>query len=143
MTDINSVFLIGRITKDISDKDFSFTKNKVAKLNFSIAVNRSIKNGNEWKNEASFFDVVAWGLYAESLQKKLHKGLQVAVKGALKQDRWEKDGQKFSKVYILAESVQTLANTNANANSQQGATEKTLQGNVDNTNEFPEDIPFF
>ena len=42
------------------------------------------------------------------MKQYLVKGKQIAVVGHLKQDRWEKDGQKFSKVSIVAEEVQLL-----------------------------------
>jgi len=56
----------------------------------------------------SFFDVTIWGKTAENLKPYLVKGKQIAVDGYLKQDRWQKDGQNFSKVNIVANSVQLL-----------------------------------
>ena len=56
--------------------------------------------------ETSFFDVIIWGKTAESLKPRLTKGTQITVSGYLKQDRWEKNGQKQSKVYINADLVE-------------------------------------
>ena len=110
MTDINSVVLVGRITKDVGsdERSFSYVGNGTAKAVVNIAVNRGVKKGDKWEDEASFFDVVIWGKTAENLKPRLTKGTQIAVSGYLKQDRWEKDGQKQSKIYVNAESVQLL-----------------------------------
>lgn len=108
MTDINNVFLIGRITKDVGsdERSFSYIGNGTAKATVNLAVNRSVKKGDKWEDETSFFDVVIWGKLAENLKPRLTKGKQISVMGSLKQDRWEKDGQKQSKIYINAEQVE-------------------------------------
>ena len=108
MTDINSVVLVGRITKDVGsdERSFSYIGNGTAKAVVNIAVNRSVKKGDKWEDEASFFDVVIWGKLAENLKPRLTKGKQISVMGFLKQDRWEKDGQKQSKIYVNAEQVE-------------------------------------
>lgn len=130
MTDLNKVILIGRVTRDVGtdERSFSFVGNGVAKLVVSIAVNRSIKKNEKWEDEVSYFDVTIWGKVAESLKDKLVKGKQISVTGYLKQDRWEKDGKKQSKLNIIAESVQLLGG---------GKSENTSE-----TEEFAEDCPF-
>lgn len=108
MTDINSVVLVGRITKDVGsdERSFSYIGNGTAKAVVNIAINRGVKKGDKWEDEASFFDVVIWGKTAENLKPRLTKGTQIAVSGYLKQDRWEKDGQKQSRVQIIADMVE-------------------------------------
>ena len=110
MTDFNHVTLIGRLTHDVGDdeRSFGYLANGTAKAEVSIAVNRSRKNGDEWVDEVSYFDVTIWGKQAESLKPYLTKGKQIAIEGYLKQDRWEKDGQKRSKISIIATNVQLL-----------------------------------
>jgi len=128
MTDINSVVLVGRITKDVGsdERSFSYVGNGTAKAVVNIAVNRGVKKGDKWEDETSFFDVVIWGKTAESLKPKLIKGRQITVSGYLKQDRWEKDGQKQSRVQIIAEQVEV---PNVKAENSSG-------------DSFPEDNPF-
>jgi single-strand DNA-binding protein len=108
MTDINSVVLVGRITKDVGsdERSFSYIGNGTAKAVVNIAVNRGVKKGDKWEDEASFFDVVIWGKTAENLKPRLTKGTQITVSGYLKQDRWEKDGQKQSRVQVVADMVE-------------------------------------
>lgn len=105
MADINNVSIIGRLTKDAA---ISYTTNGMAVAKFTIANNRSKKSGNEWMEETFYFDVELMGKRAEALKTYLTKGKQVGVDGSLRQDRWEKDGQKFSRVKIFAEDIQLL-----------------------------------
>ncbi len=104
-SDLNSIILVGRLTRDI---ELRFTASGTAIGNFSIATNRRIKKNDDWIDEANFFDVQLWGKTAQGLQKYLIKGQQVAVSGELKQERWEKDGQKHNKILIDAKDVQLL-----------------------------------
>jgi len=131
MTDINSVTVIGRITQEIGENDFGYISTGTAKLQLHIANNESRKKGDKWEDETSYFDITVWGKPAENLKLKIRKGLLVAVSGRLKQDRWEKDGQKKSRIYINADSVQILEKT-----------EKTETKPAENNDGFPEDFPF-
>ena len=143
MTDLNSVIEIGRLTRDISERDFAYTTAGKARLNFSIAVNRSEKRGGEWADKVSFFDVTVWGKTAENIRPYLHKGKQIAVDGYLDQQRWEKDGVKYSKVVIIADNVQLLG---GNENGQQSAPQAQQPAgdyqSAGSGDDFPEDIPF-
>src|SRR5574344_2473620 len=120
MTDINHVVLIGRLTRDLGsdEKSFAYLPSGQARANVSIAVNRSRKQGDQWVDEVNYFDVTIWGKTAENLKPYLLKGKQIAVEGYLKQDRWEKDGQKFSKVSVVANNVQLLGGKSDNGGSQ-------------------------
>jgi single-strand DNA-binding protein len=71
-------------------------------------VNRRRKNGDQWEDEANFFDIVLWGRQGESLNQYLVKGKLVGVDGELRQDRWVQDGQNRSKVEIVANNIQLL-----------------------------------
>jgi single-strand DNA-binding protein len=106
MSDINVVVLIGRLTRD---SELKYTKSGMPLSRFSIAVNRSRKQDDQWVDEASFFEIDYYGKGAESFNKYLTKGKQVCVEGELRQDRWEQDGQPRSKVLVIAGSVQLLS----------------------------------
>jgi len=110
--DLNRVVLIGRLTRDAE-----LRQNGTTVSSFSIAVNRKKKQGDEWVDDVNFFDVCLFGKQAESLQKYLTKGKQIAIDGELKQDRWEKDGQNRSKVVVIANSVQLLGGGSGNESS--------------------------
>lgn len=143
MTDLNHVVEIGRLTRDISERDFGYTTGGTARLNLSIAVNRSEKRNGAWQDKASYLDVTVWGKTAENIKAYLHKGKQIAIDGYLDQQRWEKDGVKYSKVVIIAESVQLLG---GNENGQQRAPQAQHPVGdyqpAGSGDDFPEDLPF-
>ena len=79
----NSAFTgCGNVTQD---PELSFTESGIAKLKFSIACNRSYKKGEDWVEETSFFNVVAWRKLAEDTADVLEKGVGVIVQGRLEQ----------------------------------------------------------
>ena len=139
MTDLNHVIEIGRLTRDISERDLAYTTGGTARLNLSIAVNRSEKRNGAWQDKVSYFDVTVWGKTAENIKAYLHKGKQIAVDGYLDQQRWEKDGVKYSKVVIIADNVQLLGGNESAPQAQQPAGDYQSAGSGD---DFPEDIPF-
>ena len=106
MTDMNCVHIIGRLVKN---GEFSYLSSGTALLKITIACNRSRKDGDKWVDDVSYFDVTAWGKQAENIKQYCEKGKPIAIEGYLKQDRWEKDGQKQSKVSIVATQVQLLS----------------------------------
>lgn len=116
--DINQVVLVGRITRDA---ELRYTASGSALCNFSIAVNRRVKKADQWTDEASFFDLTLWDKQAENLNKYLVKGTQVAVQGELRQDRWEKDGQKFSKVQVFVNNLQLLGSGRGGSGEPRGS----------------------
>ena len=103
--DINKVLLVGRLTRDA---ELMYTNSGYALSKFSLAVNRRKKQGDQYVDDASFFDINLWGKSAENLNQYLLKGTQLAVEGQLRQERWEQDGMKRSKVSIEAIKVQLL-----------------------------------
>jgi len=107
MADLNNVVLIGRLTRDAILK---YTGGGTAVSNFSIAVNKSRKQGSDWVNETSYFDISLFGKQAESLSPYLKKGKMIAVNGELKQDRWEQEGQNRSKILVVAHNIQLISN---------------------------------
>ncbi|MFA6936787.1 MAG: single-stranded DNA-binding protein [Treponema sp.] len=159
MTDINHVVLVGRLTRDMEVRS---TNTAVPIGRLSLAVNRSRKNGEQWVEEANFFDVTLMGNIVDRLKTYLIKGKQIGIDGSLRQDRWEKDGQKFSKVVIMANNIQLLGGGgNGSGNASQGYAPRQSytpnnsapQQNVDSMPEdnqsfggddgnFSEDIPF-
>jgi single-strand DNA-binding protein len=142
MSDLNHITLIGRLTRDAELKYAQQTGTAV--LSFSIAVGKSIPpkyDGGEWGHKTSFFDVVMFGKTAENKAKNLTKGRQVAIEGELQQDRWEKDGQQYSRVKIYASSIQILALPRDQAGGKGGASAGQDSGSG-GSNDFEDDIPF-
>lgn len=143
MTDINKTIIIGRLTRDAEIK---YTSAGTAIATCSIAVNASRKDqSGNWVDEVNFFDVTLFGKAAENLKAYLLKGKQIAVEGHLKQDRWEKDGQKYSKVSIQAETIQLIGSKDSTAHSSAPAAAQQPAGDYQSAgsgDDFPEDLPF-
>ena len=117
MADVNRVIEIGHLTRDA---EVTYTPGGMAVGKLSIAVNRRVKKGQDWVDEANYFDVSIFGKQAESLKQFLTKGKQIAVVGFLKQDRWEKDGQKHSAVKIIANDIQLLGGRDGGSQNNGG-----------------------
>lgn len=142
MADVNHVVLIGRLTRDA---ELKYTGGGIAVCRFAIAVNKRRKQGEQWVDEASFFDIVLWGKSGESLNQYLVKSKQVAVEGELHQNRWEQDGQPRSKVEIMANNVQLLGgdkNPRGSAPDARNSPSRAPEAVYWTNAEFPDDIPF-
>ena len=113
--DYNKVTLIGRLTRDI---ELRYTTTGTAIAAVSLASNRIVKKQDNWETEVSYFDANIYGRKAENLKPYLTKGKMILISGRLNQDRWEKDGQKFSRIKIEVEEVQLLGgNSSENPNN--------------------------
>ena len=127
---INSITIEGRLTKDIELKEFGNTK----VINNTIAVYGG-KDSNE--NELTFFfDFKAFNFVAEQLSKNARKGARIVLNGALKQDKWEKDNEKFSKVMIYVDSVEIMSGS-TEENTPQNVKDKVKEVAEKLTNDLP------
>jgi len=86
----NSVHLIGHLGKDPEVKTYSGEKKRAR---FSIATNDSYKNDKGEKvEETQWHNVVIWGKLADTAEKYLKKGQEVAVEGRLVHRVYETQG---------------------------------------------------
>ncbi|MGH8998585.1 MAG: single-stranded DNA-binding protein, partial [Acidimicrobiia bacterium] len=99
----NNVTIVGNVTRD---PELRFTPNGAATSRIGVAVNRKYKDRTgDMVEQTSFFDVVCWGDLAENVSTSIKKGTRVLVSGELRQNTWEKDGDKRSAIEIIAEDV--------------------------------------
>lgn len=124
MSNLNDVTLIGRISRK---DDLRQTQTGKDVLNFGLAVNRSYKD-----DEADFFNVTAWQKTAEIVSQYKNVGDLIVVKGQLRTDKYEKDGQTRTSTYVVADRVVFLPSKNDNAGG--GGGEETATEN--------ESVPF-
>ena len=114
----NQVILMGNLTRDPELRQIPSGQNVV---NFSIALNRSYKDSSgEWQEATDYIDCVAWAGLAERIAQYLSKGRRCMVVGRLQSRSWEQDGQKRSKVEVLANDVTFL--------DSRGSSESTSTG---------------
>jgi single-strand DNA-binding protein len=138
MSDINCVILFGRLTRDA---EIRYIASGQAISKFSLAVDRRVKAGDGWVNEASFFEVEHWGKGAEAIKPYMVKGKQVAVMGELKQDRWTSEGQNRSKVVIVAHNVMLLGGNETRPTMKQDTGSVSIMAGYPPV-DYTDDIPF-
>jgi single-strand DNA-binding protein len=105
---LNRVLLAGNLTRDPQVRFFA---NERAVASFGLAINRRYKTADgQQKEEVTFVDCEAWGRTAELVGQYLTKGRSCFIEGRLRLDSWEdkKDGQKRSKLVVVADNVQFL-----------------------------------
>jgi len=137
MPNLNQVFLIGNLTRDV---ELHQTSSGHAVANLGMAINRKYKttDGKE-KEEVCFVDVVVWNKQAEACSDYLKKGSPVLVEGRLQYETWEKDGAKKNRLRVIAERIQFLYRAKKESETENPA-EETNNGNSETTTD--ESTPF-
>ena len=104
MPNFNRVIIVGHLCRNPEVKYF---QSGLAFLENAVAVNDRRKSpSGEWVQETTFIDVTFWGANAENVSKYLHKGDAILIEGRLKQDQWEKDGKKQTRLRVICERFQ-------------------------------------
>ena len=121
---INQVVLMGNLTRD---PDLRQTPNGQNVCSFSLALNRSYKDqAGEWKEVTDFVDIVAWGPLGERVAQYLSKGRRCFVQGRLQSRSWEQDGQKRSKLEVLANDVTFLDSRGSSGESEETSSDEVV-----------------
>ncbi|MBM3453591.1 MAG: single-stranded DNA-binding protein [Bacteroidetes bacterium] len=94
---INVVALAGNA---VGDPTVRLTNSGKKVATFRLAVNNPLS-----EKEVLFIDVDTWEKQAEFVEKFVKKGNLLSVVGRLKQDTWEKDGQKRSSISVITERI--------------------------------------
>ena len=105
MASDNTVTLVGNIT---DDPELRFTPSGAPVANFTVAVNRRIRNQDGgWDDKLDgFFRCSCWRDMAENVSESLTKGTRVVVVGRLSQRSWEDaEGNKRSTVELQVDEI--------------------------------------
>lgn len=114
----NQVTLMGNLTRD---PELRQTPNGQSVCSFSLALNRSYKGGDgEWTEVTDFVNCIAWGPLGERVAQYLTKGRPALVSGRLQSSSWEQDGQKRSKLEVVAQDVTFLGGAGGGGNTSGG-----------------------
>jgi single-strand DNA-binding protein len=106
---VNKIFLIGRLTRD---PELRYVPSGQPVANFTLAVDRSFKNG-QGERETDFVSIVAWRKSAELVTEHLSKGRLVAVEGRLQIRSYETlDGSRRKVAEVVADRIQFLDRKN-------------------------------
>src|SRR5580698_1018682 len=115
---LNQVTLMGNLTRDPELRQTPTGQNVTS---FSLALNRSYKDASgEWQEATDYIDIVCWGPLAERVAQYLSKGRRCLVQGRLQSRSWEQEGQKRSKVEVLANDV-TFLDSRGTGDSDSGS----------------------
>ena len=147
----NQVVLMGNLTRD---PELRQTPNGQNVCSFSLALNRSYKGSDgNWQEATDYVDVVAWGPLGERVSQYLSKGRPCLVNGRLQSRSWEQEGQKRSKVEVVAQDVTFLGGAgdgsdrggSSNDSGSAGSSSKKKDVVVEDIGDEPinlDDIPF-
>lgn len=124
---MNIVILKGRLTKDIN---LLFSQSGTPYTSFIVAVNRYSKD----KDLTDFILCTAFSKTAEFISEYFRKGQEILIKGNVKVDSYEKDGNKITRQYIIVENVEFVGSKKEDGNSANSNTEATTD---DIDSEFP------
>jgi single-strand DNA-binding protein len=108
MSDVNRITLSGRL---VADPELKYLSSGTAVTNLRLASNRTYSSNGERRDEALFVDVEVYGKPAEALAQHKAKGSFLIVDGRLRQHIWERDGQRQSRLAIVADQVSFGPNT--------------------------------
>jgi len=134
---LNQVTLMGNLTRDPELRQTPTGQNVTS---FSLALNRSYKDASgEWKEVTDYIDIVCWAALAERVAQYLSKGRRCLVQGRLQSRSWEQEGQKRSKVEVLANDVTFLDSRGAGGGDSEsgGGSEPAAAESSDKTADKP------
>lgn len=142
---MNSVVLIGRLTKDPEVRYTSGTQMAVA--TFTLAINRPVKPGGE--KQTDFPRCTVFGKQAENCERYLAKGRLVGVQGRIQTGSYQnKDGQTVYTTDVVADRIEFLEWADKPAGNQSSSRQNTPQ-QADPQDDVPdgfaaldEDVPF-
>lgn len=118
----NQVILMGNLTRDPDLRQIPSGQSVCA---FSLALNRSYKDSSgEWQEATDFIDIVAWAQLGERVAQYLSKGRRCMVVGRLQSRSWEQEGQKRSKVEVLAQDVTFLDGRGPEGSDNSGSSDE-------------------
>lgn len=139
---LNSVILIGRLTKD---PELRYTPSGKAVATIRLAVDRGTVN-QQGERETDFIDVVVWEKQAETVANYLQKGRLVAVQGRLQIRKYtNQEGQRREKAEVVASTVRFLDSARDHAGGDRGGTAPTPAQDAGLGSELTiddEDVPF-
>lgn len=135
MASFNKVILMGNLTRDV---ELKYTPSGTAVAEIGLAVNDRRKDAcGQWVDETTFCDVTLWGRQAEVASEYTRKGSSVLIEGRLKLDQWEKDGQKRSKLRVVAENLRLLGGKGEQRSESPPDATKPRPGDEDDDGSIP------
>lgn len=144
MSNVNVVTLSGSLAADPEVRWTSQDgESAIVRLGIISKFSKKDESG-EYVEASTIFDVEVFGKYALTVARKLRKFDNVTVAGRLQKDEWEKDGEKRSKIKVVAQTIDSEGlfrpkSEDATPTATPDAAEAPTQGATTPTGD---DIPF-
>ena len=154
MSSFNLVVLMGNLTRD---PELRASESGLSICRFGIAINKgwNKKDGQDRADNVVFVDVVVFGQTADFVNQYFHKGKPILVEGRLNQTHWEQDGQKRSRLEVIANRVHFVgrssdqeasyvpdAKPQTSSPGKKGNTKKADEGSVEIDKVNIDEVPF-
>lgn len=141
MSDLNDVTLMGRLVRDAEVRQTSSGKNCAL---FSLVVNRTKKENDQYVQTPHFFNLALFGSRCQGLLPYLKKGQMIVVEGHLEQRQWEKNGEKRSGTEIVVEEIHLAGykknETDNCAQTSSDGTQPQVSSDIPQAQTFAEDF---
>ena len=142
MASLNKVMLIGNVGQD---PELRYTPDGNPVANFSIAVNRRRKVGDEFKDETEWFNIVCFSRTAENVNQYLSKGQKVYVEGSFQSNEYVgQDGNQRKSFEVIANDV-TFLSTKSEAesiNQSSSQNQATTESKPVDSDDEDKDLPW-
>lgn len=119
------------------DPELRYTPKPMAVCNFSMATTKKIKD----KDTTTWINMVAWGKQAEIIEKFAKKGTKLYIEGEFRENKWEKDGVKHSKLVCHIREFEFLSRADGESSAPPPENQQQ-QKHAPPAEDFDDDIPF-
>ena len=136
---LNCSYVGGHLT---NDPEYKMTSSGIAIANFTVAVNRKYKSGEEWKEEAEYIRIKCFKNIAERAKSILSKGTSIIVIGRIHTSSWEDNGVKKYITEVIADNFQKIDPSNLEGKPKQEKEEETEEDLPREDDIDVKDIPF-
>ena len=130
---LNHITIHGRLT---ADPELKQTQSGVSVCNFTVAVDRSYKNGEE--KQTDFFTVVCWRGLADMVSKYFAKGKEILVSGEMQSRKWQdNDGNNRISWEIMANGVDFCGSKSDNGGNSVPKSSAPKMEEIDTDSDLP------
>ena len=131
---INSVVMIGRLTKDV---ELRKTQNGKSVTSFALAVNRT--GAQDGQQDCDYINCIAWGKTADIMAQYLNKGSLIGIEGRIQTRTYQKDNRNVYVTEVLVNTLHFLETKKQQTQKpvQQPVQQPTQQTQPFDDNEFP------
>lgn len=130
---LNHIIIHGRMT---ADPELKQTQSGVSVCNFTVAVDRSYKNGEE--KQTDFFTVVCWRGLADMVSKYFAKGKEILVSGEMQSRKWQdNEGSNRISWEVMANAVDFCGSKSDNGGNSATANSAPKIEQIESDDELP------